>query len=474
MNFFKKYIFHIIIFVVSFYIFFYHLDYTTLASFDEAWYGAIAKNIIKSNDWLNLSFNGKPYFDHPPMGFWLIALSYKFFGISEFSTRFPSAFLGIITSILILIIVEKLFKEKIIGLVSSLIMLTSVWYVLRVRSGNLDGFLVFFYVLNIYLILKTKEKFLYFPLLMLSFAGLMLTKTLVGLPLIILIFFYLSKELITFKKNWLFLILGIISFSILFLPWYVIQFKQYPNFYQYHFLNIGLRNKTFSSFLKLNLNQPLFYLHMGVRKWYYPWILSLMLIFLTGAFLKKQVLFLILWNFLILYPFLTSEKTELWHLIPVYVPMAILTAYGIFNFIKIFIKKIPFLRNIFENKLILLYFLPFLIISIIQFKNFYFEIFPKTKYIPDDVDISKRLNKYNKKIFLDDDFFPVAVFYSDKEVIPLFILGDDKKTLVKLFLSDENNFIVVTRNWAVNNLIEAKINYKLLERNNSYSILEKK
>jgi hypothetical protein len=89
------------------------------------------------------------------------------------------------------------------------------------------------------------------------------------------------------------------------------------------------------------------------------------------------------------------------------------------------------------------------------------------------VDISKRLFKYNKKIFLDDDFFPVAVFYSGKEIQPLFTLSDDKKTLVKLFLSDEKDFIVVTRNWALNNLKENNLFYKLLEKNNSYSIIEK-
>jgi len=474
-NFIKKYFFHIVIFSFSFFIFFYHLDYTTLVSFDEAWYGAIAKNIIKNNDWLNLEFNGKPYYDHPPMGFWLMALSYKIFGISEFSTRFPSSFLGVLTILLLFLTAEKLFKNRFLSFCSSLLMLTSVWYVLRVRSGNLDGFLVFFYVLTVYLILKTKERFIFFPLLTLSFAGLMLTKTLVGLPVLILILFFLWQEILNFKKNWRFLTLGLLSFSILFFPWYLSQWQKYSDFYQYHFLTIGARNKDLWSFFKLiNIDKSFFYLHMGIRKWYYPWLLSSLFLLLTfKAFVKKEVFFVFLWLFLVLYPFLTSERTELWHLIPVYLPIALITPLGIYSLIFFLLKMIISGKKVAGKIANFLVLLSFLFLSFIQFKIYYYEVFPQSRFIPDDVDISKKLAKYSKRIFLDDDFFPVAVFYSGKEIQPLFTLSDDKKTLVKLFLSDEKDFVIVTRNWALNNLKENNLSYKLLEKNNSYSIIEK-
>lgn len=472
MYFFKKYFFHLFLILISSFIFFYHLDYTTLVSFDEAWYGAIARNIVKNNEWLKLSFNGKPYYDHPPMGFWLMAISYKVIGVNEFSTRFPSALLGVFSSILILEIGRILLKNKLIGFTASLIMLTSVWYVLRVRSGNLDGFLVFFNALTVFLILKSKQNFKYFPLLGLSAAALLLTKTLIGLPVFILILFYLYKEIINFKKNWFILMLGIFLFALLFIPWYLVQMTTYPNFFEFHFLKIGMRNKSLQSFLNLYLEKPFFYLHMGVRKWYYPWLLSIFFILITKTLFKKEGFFLIFWNFLVLYPFLTSEKTELWHLIPTYLPMALIISYGFFVFLNSLFTKIYLLKQLRIKKLLSLFFITlFLLLSLIQFKNYYYEVFPQNKYIPDDVEISKRLNKYKKKIFLDDDFFPVAVFYSDKEIIPLFTLAEDKNTLVKLFHSHEKNFIVVTRNWTVNNLAVKKIPYRILEKNNSFSIV---
>src|SRR5690242_12398454 len=81
--------------------FFYRLDYNTLASWDEAWYGSIAREIVRTGDFIKMMWNGQPYFDHPPMGFWLMSISYKIFGINEFSTRFPSAVLGLGAVVLI-------------------------------------------------------------------------------------------------------------------------------------------------------------------------------------------------------------------------------------------------------------------------------------------------------------------------------------------------------------------------------------
>jgi hypothetical protein len=87
------------------------------------------------------------------------------------------------------------------------------------------------------------------------------------------------------------------------------------------------------------------------------------------------------------------------------------------------------------------------------------------------VEISKRLSKYNQRIFLDDDFLPIALFYSDKPIIGVIDLPDEKRSMVKFFQSDEKDFIMVTRNWAVDNLKAANIPYKILEKNNSFSIV---
>lgn len=472
----KNALLYILVFTFTL-VFFYHLDYNTLGSWDEGWYATIARNIVRSGDIINLTWNGKPYFDHPPFGFWIIALSYKLFGVSELSTRAPQALLGVLTIFFMYKTVLLLFKSRAQAYATALVLGTCVWYVIRVRSGNLDATLVFFYVLTVYLGAKAAKKIVFFPLACASYAALMLTKTLVGLPALFLLLFLNLHHLQPkkLKQTIPYFLLGIVIFIAIFYPWYYIHLKKYPDFIEHHFVNIGTRNKTLASFFQLSIEQPLFYLHMGIRKWYYIWLASIGAIFFLFRFLKKNVLFVLLWNVMIFYPFLTAKETQLWHLIPVYAPVAFVVGYGTYEllmFIKYKIrKKMPQLIN--QKNLASIYVISFTFIALWQFKNFYKEVYPANKYIPDDVAISKNAARYGKPIYLDDDFLPLAVFYADRNIIPVNSLPDNEKTMVGFFASSEKNFVMITRNWAVEGLKKENIPYVLLEKNNSFSIVTK-
>ncbi len=427
-------------------------------------------------------WNGKPYYDHPPMGFWLMSLSYRIFGINEFSTRFPSAILGLLSILLIYQTAVELFKRKTIGFAAALVLGTSVWYTIRVRSGNLDSVFVFFYILTVFLATKSAKNFKWFPFTMLAFGALMLTKTLIGASALILILLLNWRQFLNIKKNIPYLVVALIGFIALVYPWYYVQKKTYPDFIEHHFFNIGTRNKTLSSYFHPMLQQPLFYLHMGVRKWYYIWLASLGFLIITFKFLRKNIFLLIVWNFIILYPFLTSKETELWHLIPAYLPLAFIIPVGIYEVGIVAVslsKRFKFLKKIVPNKLLQGTLIEvgmvavFLYIAFVQTKIFYKEVFPANRYIPDDVAITKASAKYSKPIFLDDDYVPIAVFYSGKNVQPLAYLADDQKTLAKFMTSNEKDFVVITRNWVVDDLKSKNIEYKLLEKNNSFSILTK-
>lgn len=471
---------HIFLMVIFFaFLFFYRLNYNTLASWDEAWYGTIARNILKTGDWLKLYWNGNPYYDHPPFGFWLMAITYRLFGISELTTRLPSVLLGLGTVFLLYLFCKDLFGKKSVGIAASFILGTCVWYLIRVRSGNLDSIFVFFYVSTLYLSLKSQKNIKYLPLVALSFGALMLTKTLVGLSAAILILFLNFKNLK--KDNWKTILLSLLLFLLLVTPWYFVQFINYPDFFNRHFQTIGTRNLSFSALFKLQPQLPLFYLHMGVRKWYYLWIFGLGLIMISFRFIRKNVFFILLWNLLILYPFLTSDKTELWHLIPVYIPLAVITAYGIDSFFEIslwFLKKISsrvkFLKIFFNEKVFTFFYLAiFIIFAFIQIKGFWIEVYPKNKYIGDDVDISLKLKKYTGQIFFDDDFLPVACFYSGKDLSQIRYLPEDRNTLIKLWSQEKKGAIALTRNWVLSNLEQQGMKYLILEQNNSYVIIKK-
>ncbi|MFQ5452070.1 MAG: ArnT family glycosyltransferase [Candidatus Paceibacterota bacterium] len=474
-------------------LFFYRLDYNTLASWDEAWYASISRQMVRTGEYMNMVWNGKPYIDHPPLGYWFMAGSYRLFGINEFSTRLPSALLGVGSVVLMYVLATAFFKRKAIGIASALMLGTSVWYVLRVRSGNLDSIFIFFYLFTVYLAYRSSKNILYLPLTALSFSALMLSKTLVGASAIVIIVYLNAHHLKKLKQNLTFLLGSVIIFLIAVLPWYTSQADRVPNFYSYHFLNIGFRQREVSSLFDFApAKQALFFLHMGVRKWYWIWTISLGWLVARFFFIKdkKQTALLMLWNGVVLFPFLSSQKTEIWHLIPVFPPLALITAYAAYDGVyftaelaKRYAKGFAEQMAIFTNPRILttVYLLGFILLAGIQVKIFFKEVMPENRYTKDDVDISRRLAKYNAKIFLDDDFFPRAVYYSGgKRIIPIYDAqswghSEDKKSLLGVFQADdEPEFIAVTRNWVLDNLDKDGIKYKLLEQNDSYSIITRK
>jgi 4-amino-4-deoxy-L-arabinose transferase-like glycosyltransferase len=436
--------------------------------------------MLKTGDIFNLVWNGKPFYDHPPMGFWLMAISYKVFGISEFSTRLPSVITGLLAVVLVYKTAILIFKNRVVAVVAGLMLGTSAWFVLRVRSGNLDAPFVFFYMLTVYSAIKARVNYKYFIITMLSFAALLLTKTLVGVSALLIILLLVIKNLFK-SKNIKITLIGVFLFLLLLLPWYLIQFIKYPNFYSTHFIQIGMRSKTLLSYFKLNYSLPLFYLHMGVRKWYYLWLLGLFSVVFTLWWRKYLIFVVLLWNALVLYPFLTTDQTHIWHLIPVYLPMALIMAGGVYRLGYLIFSNLknrwlfktkPINMLISINLLNTTYLVAFVLIALIQVKGLFNEVVPGSKYIPDDVAISKKAANYNKPLYLDDDFLPIAVYYSGKQVNSLIYLPDNKKNLVGFYQNTKkDNFMVVTRNYALDNLNQLKIQYKIIDSNNSFSII---
>ena len=400
-----------------------------------------------------------------------MALSIKVFGNNEFAVRLPSTILGVGAIILIYFIGKKLFKSNLVGFASSLIVGTSVWYLIRTRSGDLDSTFVFFYLLTIFFSLKSKDNFKWFVPTMISFAALLLSKTLIGFSAGVLILFNNLNQIFRTKKNLTYSTMAVLAFLILLVPWYYVQLTSFESFYRDHFIGVGMRNKSLASYFHIETFLPLFYLHMGIRKWYYIWLAALGLILITFRFLKNNFLFVLIWNFIVLYPFLTTNETHIWHLIPVYLPISLIIAGALFwgkeLFIKITrLKKLDWLAN-------LLYVLFFLFISTWQIKIFYKEVYPTSHFVPDDVDISKRAAKYDKPIYLDDNFKPVAIFYSGRNIIWMNDLEESRRTAIGIFNSSEKDFILITRNYIVDELRKKEIPLKIWERNNYLSIISR-
>jgi len=309
------------------FVFFYKLGDTALLSYDEAWYAEIARNILRTKNVFQLQFNGSPFIDHPPLGYILSAISIGIFGNSEFSARFFSAAFGLGTIIVVFLIGKKI-KSWEVGVAAAGILLSSMWFIFRSRSGNLDVPFMFWESLTVYFLLHRKEKYLYFSVA--SFAALLLTKTLVGvglLPVIVFILWTRRKEL---KPN--VLVKSATIFIILVSPWYLYNQMQNSGFLYHHFIEIGTRGDS-NTYSIGALHESLRYLAIGVGKWYKVFLTSV-LVSIACIFLKKKDIFN--WSVLFLWfagfsVFLFSSETQIWHLLPLYPILSLIIPFSLIS-----------------------------------------------------------------------------------------------------------------------------------------------
>ena len=58
---------------------------------DEINFAECSREMIKMNDYTRVYVDFKPFWEKPPMFFWMQSTAMKAFGINEFAARFPNA-----------------------------------------------------------------------------------------------------------------------------------------------------------------------------------------------------------------------------------------------------------------------------------------------------------------------------------------------------------------------------------------------
>lgn len=449
----KRDIFLLALLSVSSPLFFYKLGQTSLVSWDEAWYGAIAKNIISSGNILYLTFNGNRYLDHPPAGFWLMALSMKLFGIGEFWVRFPSALSGLLSIYIIYLLGKELFN-RVVGFSSAVALSSAIWFVYRARSGNLDSLLTLFFLTTLYLAIKASKNRRFLIPFAVSLSLLFLTKTVVPftiLPALLVIFY---KEKIKFKEFFK----PILIFLFLFGGWILAQWIKYPDFIN-RYLSIGLPGVEVKTSYLDNLKQIKEYLHSGVGKWFWPGLAS---IILSLGFLQKRFLILTVFFVTFFLPFIFSSRGSIWHLVPLH-PILILSFFG---FIYVTLERIINMKifknlRIRGNKFLLI--VPMLLVSFyfsfMQIKLIWYQFIDIPAYVSDEAILSKVAGEFtNKQFVIDGDFVPAAVYYSGKNVSQLW--GGGMKDL----FASKQDFILITKQYRLDQALIAKNDYQILKQ----------
>lgn len=452
-SFFKKYKTDILCFLLLSFLsplYFYKLAQSSLGSWDEAWYADIARNILERGDMFVLWWNDRIYSDHPPAGFWIIAFFQSLFGFNEFGARIGSAIFGMVGVFLVYLLGREMFS-KVVGFSSALALSSTYWYLTRSRSGNLDIFLTVFFVLTFYLAIKSSKNPRFLIPFGISFGMLILTKAVIPFTIIpaLLIIFFRSKFNLSET------IKALVVFALVTLPWFVIQYRLAHETLEKYFQigTAGVGEKT--DYLK-NFKQIKEYLHFGVGKWFWPGALGI----LAGPFtLNKYSIALSVFCLSFFLPFITSERGQIWHLIPLF-PFMVLSFFGFLytasNIVinKFFNKKKVLLVNLVAVGLIgySIYF------SWMQIKRSWYEFIDIPKFISDEAILSKKAGEFPQDFYIDGaDFTPVAVFYSHKKRVEKIW----EEGLKPLFDSDKK-FVMITQQYRLDKFNIGKDQYEII------------
>jgi 4-amino-4-deoxy-L-arabinose transferase-like glycosyltransferase len=128
--------------------------YEPSLSGDAVKYALVAKTMLKTGNYLIPHLGDEPYFKKPPLFFWIIAASFKLFGLNEFAARLPSAVFGVLDATLLAYIAYRITQKAKLALLTALIF-TLNFEVIRITTiVRLDSFLLFLNLLTLLLLLK--------------------------------------------------------------------------------------------------------------------------------------------------------------------------------------------------------------------------------------------------------------------------------------------------------------------------------
>jgi 4-amino-4-deoxy-L-arabinose transferase-like glycosyltransferase len=237
---------------------------------DEGRNAEKAREILLLNDWVTPHEDFFPVLDKPMFFYWLIAISYKTFGVNEWAARLVSV-LAALGCFALVYRFARLRWGSWEALWSGLILISGVEFFILSRVVIFDMSLTFCITLALYSFYEAAHaeqkvrRSLYCVLMYGGFAAGTLIKGLVGLLIPgLIIFFYLS-----IANRWsivrsIYLIPGALLFLALVAPWYLLAEARNAGFLRYY-----LGDEHFGRFATASFDreQPWYFFFGGSRSW---------------------------------------------------------------------------------------------------------------------------------------------------------------------------------------------------------------
>jgi len=319
-----------VLIVFCLFILFANLGGAALFEPDEGRNAEKAREILVLGDWVTPHENFVPVLDKPMFFYWLIAFSYKLFGVSEWSARFPSA-LAALGCLCLVYRFSRAYWGAWDALWSTLILLTSIEFYLLARIVILDMTLAFFITLalcSFYAALHTERdraRSLHCLLMYLALGGATLVKGLIGVVApgtVMIVYLLVTRRWSALGKLYLFP--GALLFLAIVAPWYLWAEARNPGYLEYYFWDEHF-NRFMTGGFKREKNWS--YLFFAFLIGFMPWTaLAPLVVKDLWRKLDDRNLFLVIWA-LVPFAFFLASRSKLPHyLLPIFPAIALLTA----------------------------------------------------------------------------------------------------------------------------------------------------
>lgn len=268
---------------------FFGLGFYPLMDVDETRYAVISRDLINSFNWNNLNLNSMPFLEKPPLYFWLVGGSIKLFGgFTSFAVRFPIAMLATFLVFFTYYVGKRVISRK-YGMISALILLSSIFFLILSHIAILDMVLTVFVSSAIYCGLLTnfcqeKNKKYYWWYFYL-FIGLgFLAKGILAfiIPFMIIVPFSFAMKTLKDILKPIYILPGFIIFMLIILPWHLIMYQEYG----FRFIREYFLIHHFARFMNseyIGRERPFLYFIPVFFLGFFPWSFVFVSLIISGV-----------------------------------------------------------------------------------------------------------------------------------------------------------------------------------------------
>lgn len=313
------------------------LGHTPLFTPDEGRYTEIAREMLRSHDFVTPRLDAVPFLDKPALYYWLQAAALGVFGIKEVAVRFFPACFGIAGCLLCYGFGRALFNRR-TGLLAALLLATSPLYFAAAHYANLDlevAVLISGSLLSLITALKNpaqpKVGLLYLAYAFAGFAFLTKGMIAIAFPALILAawILLLGRWSVILRLR---LFTGLLLSAAIALPWYALAQHANPDFLHYFFVEQQV--SRFLSTGEFNNKTPFWFYLPIVLIGFLPWtsfLFQSLVKTIQSIWANKQAhateLFLVCWLAIVFVFFSIPHSKTITYILPVFPPMALLTAH---------------------------------------------------------------------------------------------------------------------------------------------------